>query len=77
MIIALLLVQISISHAVWTVFGLIIGGLIFSLLLWLIDYCETPQPFNKLAKILLAILAVFVCIGILLSLLTNTPIFKP
>jgi len=77
MIIALLLAQISISHAVWIVFGLIIISLIFGLLWWLIDYCEIREPFNKLARVLLAILAVFVCISILLSLLTNTPIFKP
>ncbi len=47
---------------------LIIGGVIFGLLLWLVDFCKTPEPFNRVAKVLLAIVAVLVVINALLTL---------
>lgn len=69
--------MISISAAVSIILYLIIAGLIFWLLWWLIGYCGLPEPFNKVARVILAVLAVFVCIGILLSLGSGTPIFRP
>jgi hypothetical protein len=69
--------MISISAAVTVVLYLIIAGLIFGLLWWLIGYCGVPEPFNKVARVILAVLAVFVCIGILLSLVSGQPVFRP
>jgi hypothetical protein len=69
--------MISISAAVTVVLYLIIAGLIFGLLWWLIGYCGVPEPFNKVARVILAVLAVFVCIGILLSLVGGQPVFRP
>lgn len=60
--------MISITTAAMTILYLIIAGVIFWLLWWLVDYCGLPQPFNKVAHVILAVLAVFVVIGILLSL---------
>lgn len=68
--------MISISGAVSVVTTLIIAGLIFWLLWWLVDYCKIPEPFNKVARIILAVLAVLVCIGLLLSLQSGQPIFR-
>lgn len=69
--------MISISTAVTVVVYLIVGGLIFWLLWWLVDYVGLPEPFNKVAHVILAVLAVLVVIGILLSLVGGQPLFRP
>jgi uncharacterized membrane protein len=58
----------SLSVLVQAVVFLIVAGLIFYLLHWLIGYVGVPEPFNKVARIVLAIAAVLVVIGTLLSL---------
>ena len=68
--------MISISAAVWAVVVLIVAGLVFWLLNWLINYVGIPEPFHKIARVVLAITAVMVIIGILLSLI-GYPIFRP
>lgn len=74
------LAQISISGAVNVVIVLIVAGVIFGLLFFLVDYCTrqfpSVAPFAGVAKIILMILAVLVLIGILLSLL-GYQVFKP
>lgn len=69
--------MISISAAVTIVLYLVVGGLIFWLLMYLIDYVGLPEPFNKVARVILVVLAVFVLIGLLLSFLGGTPLFRP
>lgn len=48
---------------------LIIAGLIFWLLYWLLHYVNPPEPFLKVGTVILAVLAVLVVVGVLLSLL--------
>lgn len=60
----------AINAVVW----LVICGVVFWLLSWLISYCALPEPFAKVAKIILAIVAVIVIINILLSL-AGHPLF--
>jgi hypothetical protein len=69
--------MISISAAVTVVVYLVVAGLIFSLLWWLVNYVNPPEPFKKIANVVLAILAVLVVIGILLSLVGGQPLFRP
>ncbi len=69
--------MISLSGAVTTIVYLIVAGLVFSLLWWLVNYTNPPEPFKKIASVVLAIVAVLVVIGILLSLVSGTPIFRP
>ncbi len=69
--------MVSISAAVTTIVYLIVAGLVFSLLWWLVNYTNPPEPFKKIATVVLAILAVLVVIGILLSMVSGTPIFRP
>jgi hypothetical protein len=47
--------------------GLIIGGVCW-LLIWLIDYCATPMPFNKILKIIVVVVGVFMLINLLLGI---------
>lgn len=69
--------MISLSSLVSAVVILLVAGLIFWLLWWLIGYCGVPEPFNKVARVVLAVLAVLVCIGILLGLVSGQPLFRP
>lgn len=47
---------------------LVVAGVVWWLLNWLIDYIGLPQPFHKVAKVILAIVAVLIVINALLSL---------
>ncbi len=69
--------MISISAAVTVVIYLVVAGLVFWLLCWLVNYVAPPEPFRKIANVVLAILAVLVVISILLSLVGGRPIFVP
>lgn len=55
--------SILISLLVW----IVIVGLIFGLLWWLLDYCHIPEPFNKVVRVVLAIAAVLFLINLLLG----------
>ena len=50
--------------AIWLIVTLIIIGVLF----WLIDYAGVPAPFNKIAKVVLAIIGVIIVINALLGL---------
>jgi uncharacterized membrane protein YedE/YeeE len=63
-----MLAQVDLRQAVHYVVYLIVAGLIFGLLWWLIDYCGLPAPIAKIAKIIVAVMIVLVLIGVLLSL---------
>ncbi len=52
--------MISISGAVMIIVYLVVAGLIFWLLWWLVNYINPPEPFKKIATVILAILAVLV-----------------
>jgi hypothetical protein len=57
------------GHAViQAIIYLICFGLIFWLLWWLIDYVKLPEPFQKVARVVLAVAAVIVIINVLLTL---------
>jgi len=61
--------MISIEQVVQVVVYIIVVAAIFGLLWWLIGYAGIPEPFNKFARVFLAVCAVLILIGILLSLI--------
>lgn len=69
--------MISLSAAVSILLYIIVAGLVFGLLWWLVDYVGLPAPFAKVAHVILAILAVLVIISMLLSLVSGQPVFRP
>jgi hypothetical protein len=69
--------MLSLTGLVTVVVYLVIAGLVFWLLWWLIQYVGLREPFHKAATVILAILAVLVVIGILLSLVGGGPVFRP
>lgn len=68
--------MISLSGAVMVVFYLIIAGLIFWLLWWVVGYIGFPQPFDKVLRVVIVLLAVAVLIGFLLSAVGGQPLFR-
>lgn len=68
--------MISLSGAVTLIVYLMVAGLVFFLLHWLIGYCGVPEPFAKVARIVLAVLAVLVIIGVLISIVNGQPLFR-
>jgi heme A synthase len=69
--------MISLNAAVNTIIYLVVAGLVFWLLWWLIQYTNPPEPFKKIATVIVAVLAVLVAIGILISLVGGGPVFRP
>lgn len=63
-----LIAAISGSALVNACIWIIIAGVIFGLLMWLLQYCAVPEPFNKIARVIIAIVAVVFLINALLSL---------
>jgi len=47
---------------------IVVLGLILWLLLWFIGYIGLPEPFNNIAKVLIALVAVIYLINLLLSI---------
>lgn len=52
-----------ISMLVW----LICVGLVFYLLWWLLGYVALPAPFDKVARVILALVAVIILINVIMS----------
>ncbi len=71
--------MISLSGAVYIIVYIVVAGLIYFLLNYLIDAVPAPDPFKKVAKVILLVLGILVCIGFLLSLLNGgvNPVFRP
>lgn len=57
------------------IYLLIVGG-ICALLWWLVAYVGLPEPFAKVARIVIAVVAVLACINLLLMLGGATPLVK-
>ena len=70
-----ILAQISGEALVHGIIFLIILGLVFWLLWWLVSYTNPPEPFNKIIRVVLAIAAVIILINVLLSW-TGHPLIK-
>lgn len=64
----LILAVISGQSMIHALITLVVVGLVFWLLLWLISYIGLPEPFAKVAKVILAVVAVLFLINFLLSI---------
>ena len=54
---------------------IVIAGLIFGLLWWFIGVCALPAPFDKVARILVALVAVIFLINLLMGL-SGAPLLR-
>lgn len=57
------------------IYLLIVGGICW-LLFWLVGYVGLPEPFNKIARVVIAVVAVLLCINLLLGLGGGTPLVR-
>lgn len=65
----------SFSAFIRAIFFLIIAGLIFYVLYWLLGALALPAPFGRVAEIILYLAAAATVIGVLMGLI-GFPIFK-
>lgn len=63
------------SLVTFIIYLLVIGGICW-LLWWLIGYIGLPEPFAKVARVIVAVFAVLACINLLLILGGMTPIVR-
>lgn len=68
--------MISLTSVVSLVIYILVSACIFWLLNYLINMIAPPEPWNKFARVALAVLGVLVIIGILLSFVNGTPVFR-
>lgn len=68
--------EITLAALVHVVLYLLIVGGICWLLWWLIGYLGLPEPFNKIARAIVAVVAVLLCINLLLGLGGGTPFIR-
>ena len=61
-----MLAAISGNSLLTAVIWVIVAGVIFWLVNWLIEYVGIPEPFNKVAKVIVAVVAVVLLINALL-----------
>lgn len=59
--------MISASALLMLLVYIIVAGLVFYLLYWLIAQVGLPEPFDKVARVILALVAVIFLIGVLMS----------
>ena len=62
-----------IQSLIYLIVYLIVIGLVFWLLTYLIDIVPLPEPFNRVAKIALMVVAVLIVIFLLLGLVGEAP----
>lgn len=63
-----LLAALTLHPLLQLVVQLVVAGLILWLLFWFIGYVGLPEPFNKIARVLIALIAVIYLINLLLGI---------
>lgn len=67
--------MISGSALISVLVTIIVAGLIFYILYWLVGVVGLPEPFNKVAIVILALAAVIFLIDLLMGM-NGTPLFR-
>lgn len=70
------LAAVSIEGLISLLVWLIVVGLIFWLLWWFIGYIGLPEPFNKVARVLIGLVAFLLLIYLLLGILGPMPTLR-
>lgn len=67
-----LIAAVTSNNLVDLVINVVIAGLIFWLLWWVIHYAGIPQPFLKVLEVIIAVCAVLWLINVLLGITGNS-----
>lgn len=68
--------SVSIEGLISLLIWLVVMGLIFWLLWWFIGYIGLPEPFNKVARVLIGLVAFIILIYLLLGILGPIPTLR-
>jgi hypothetical protein len=68
--------MIEVGSLVTVIIYLFVIGGICGLLWWLIGFIPLPEPFAKVARVVIAVFAVLACINLLLIIGGMTPIVR-
>ncbi len=69
--------MVSLSGLITAILVILIIGFVFWLLQWGIARINPPEPWRKIADVVLVIGAILIVLGLLLSLVSGTPLFRP
>jgi hypothetical protein len=67
-------VNLSLNGVLELVIYLVVVGLIFWVIWWFLGYVGVPEPFNKVIRVILGLVALIIVINLLLGLIGN-PLF--
>lgn len=67
--------MISLSALLYALLTLVVVGLIFWVIDWFISYANPPEPFKNVARVILALGAMLLVVGALISLLNGRALF--
>ena len=71
--ISAILAAISVNSLISTLIYLVIVALILWCIMWFVGYVGVPEPFNKVIRVIVGLIALIVVIGLLLDL-AGTPV---
>jgi len=66
---------LSLSGLLGIVVYLVIIGVVFWAILWFVGYVGVPEPFNKVIKVVVGLVALIIVVNLLLGL-AGHPIFR-
>lgn len=66
----------SVEGLIMLLIWLVVMGLIFWLLWWFLGYVGLPEPFNKVARVLIGLIAFVILIYLLLGILGPMPTLR-
>ncbi len=61
-------IMIAGSSLLSLLIGLVVAGLIFWLVIWFVDYCGVPDPFNKVIKVICGLFVLIYLVNVLLGI---------
>jgi len=68
--------ELSLSALLTALVWLCIIGGVFWMLWWFVGFIGLPEPFNKVARIIIGIVALIVLVNFLLGLTSSGPLFR-
>ena len=68
-------INLSLGGMLEFVIYLVVVGLIFYCIWWFIGYVGVPEPFNKVIRVVLGLVALIIVINILLGMI-GSPLFR-
>lgn len=72
---ALATVGLSLSGLLEFVVYLVVVGLIFFCVWWFLGYAGIPEPFNRIARVIIGLIALIIVVNLLLGLV-GSPMFN-